>query len=329
MPFFWKKKKKNPVPQKNLAPASNKQKKRTVAKVNQLQGSTTIITSPRNNKPTVAKTSSPNNSSRNDSQSLQKGKIKWTFFREGAYNRVYVCDETDRPLIDDCPHQGPWIRKKPLLSCVGESKIINEQARAVRLFNQFNQHIPAYRAAPYKKGSWIATKIDPKKDCKGKYLTPSDNAYAMLALEIYQRFGRIFWDILITGNVLIDKQDRLVIVDVDHILTPDSETSFKFITEDVFEEEDNPRKRYHLGVRDLYDSSVFAPLKVNYPKTVDVLIALENYDLIKDSENLNNQDELTVAALVKIAAIKETDLTAETINQTIAETIIESSCPSP
>lgn len=329
MRFFTKKrKKKNRVSHKKLAPFLEKQNK-CAATVNQWQGSTTIITDPIDNKPTVAKTSSPINTSRNDSQSQQKQKIKWTLLGEGGYNRVYVCDETDRPLIADCPHQGPWIRKKPLLSSLGESQIINEQARAVRLFNQFNHHIPAYRAAPYKKGSWIAAKIDAKRDCNGKYLTPSDDAYANLALEIYQRFGRIFWDILITGNVLIDKQDRLVIVDVDHILTPDSETSFKFITEDVFEEVDNLRKRYHLGVRELYDSSVFSPLKVKYPKTVAVIIALENYDLIKYSENLTSQDELTVEALVKIAAIKETDLTVAAINQFIAETSTATTGPSP
>lgn len=247
-------------------------------------------------------------------------RIKWTFFGEGTFNQVYVTDKKERQLIADCPHKGQWIKKQP--KSIRHDKVaINGRKRGVRLFNLMNEDKPEYRARLYGHRSWIASKVPQAKTASGKLKQPTDKQLAEVALKTYLETGRIFWDIAVDGNVLIDKKGELVPVDVDHILRPDSPTSFAYVTQRVMadEPEIHPRARYHIGIKRRYHSDWMAEVKPSHPITTEVITGLERYDFIKDVASLDNQAQLTVENLLEIAALDEALLNANTITDILAE----------
>jgi len=259
-----------------------------------------------------------------NSNKTAPSRIKWTFFGEGTFNRVYVTDKKERQLIADCPHKGQWIKKWP--KTIRRDKVaINDRKRGVRLFNLMNKDNPQYRARLYGNRSWIASKVPQTKTASGKLKQPTDKQLAEFALKTYLETGRIFWDIAVRGNVLIDENGQLVPVDVDHILRPDSPTSFAYVTQRVWpdEPEMHPRARYHIGIKSRYHSDWMAEVKPSHPITTEVITGLERYDFIKDVASLDNQAQLTVENLIKIAALDESSLDANNISALLAESSLE------
>lgn len=125
----------------------------------------------------------------------------------GKYNFVWKSNfNTPTSLVDEEPHQGPWVLKYAIPSANSIISAMSNKFRAMRLWNEINADLP--KAGLYQQG-WVAPYIENTRPA-------TDEERAEKLIDIYINTRRIILDATNLDNILTKIDTRKVIlVDVD------------------------------------------------------------------------------------------------------------------